>query len=264
MIRNLNHRKISNQVVESLDLDAKTFLNNSGLVDLAIRFEVNNFFISLKSLGLYDKIKAGWLHAGDTYDKQKLNIKNPIDSDAAYRLTNLNTGGTSRFTDVNGTTEIQDTHFNMDNELDVSSCGATITSGGQLSSSEGSRIAFGAIQPSKRFSIIITTGSIGVFRISSQIVPTQPNGSGIFTAQSLSSLGTFFRDGVKLTSGTVTGDLPTFSCYLNALNNQGVASNVDARRLQTCLIHEALTDSETISLHSIIDTFEDNLGRKNW
>tara|TARA_R110002049_G_scaffold171705_5_gene338501 strand:- start:52 stop:846 length:795 start_codon:yes stop_codon:yes gene_type:complete len=264
MIRTLNARKTVYQDSFDFDPDALLYLTNSGITNNDIRLNVNTFFLDIKAAGLYDKIKAGWLHSGDTYDKQKLNIKNPIDSDSAYRLTNLNTGGISRFTDVNGTTEIQDTHFNMDNELDVSSCGATITSGGQFFSSEGSRIAFGAIQPSKRFSIIITTGSIGVFRISSQIVPTQPNGSGIFTAQSLSSLGTFFRDGVKLTSGTVTGDLPTFNCYLNALNNQGVASNVDARRLQTCLIHEALTDAETVDLHLIIDTFEASLNRKTW
>jgi hypothetical protein len=247
-----------------LDPDALLYLTNSGIVDPQIIDSVNVLFIELKNSSLYDKIKAGWLHAGDTYDKQKLNIKNPIDSDAAFRLTNLNVGGISRFTDVNGTTEVQDTHFNMSNELDVSSCGATITSGGQFFSSEGNRVAFGAVQPSKRFSIVITNGSIGVFRISSQIVPTQPNGSGIFTAQSSNSLGTYFRDGVKLTSGTVTGSLPTFSCYLNGMNNQGAASNVDARRLQTCLIHEALNDLESVSLHNIIDTFENSLNRKTW
>ena len=67
-----------------LDPDALLYLTNSGIVDPQIIDSVNVLFIELKNSSLYDKIKAGWLHAGNTYNKQKLNIKNPIDSDAAF------------------------------------------------------------------------------------------------------------------------------------------------------------------------------------
>jgi hypothetical protein len=247
-----------------LDPDALLYLTNSGIVDPQIIDSVNVLFIELKNSSLYDKIKAGWLHAGNTYNKQKLNIKNPIDSDAAFRLTNLVTVIDNEL----GSTSAQNTHFIMDDNLDLSSCGTTVTSG---AGTGGSKIVFGAISVNNnnRFSLLMTSGIGGVlaFRITTQRTIPNSDSIGVYTNQKISvTNGNVWKNGSKIINdSSFTGDLPdTQSMYLNAINNKGILGNQDNKRLQTCLIHEGLTDLEVVSLHNIINTFENSLNRKTW
>ena len=154
----------------------------------------------------------------------------------------------------------------MPNELDISNCGTTVTSG---AGTAGGKIAFGARSSgNERFSILITTSaSNGVlaFRINSQVLTSNTDAVGIYTNQKINATeGNVFKNGLKIINDTsITGNLPTNSMYLNALNN-GSISVPDDKRLQTCLIHEGLTDFEVETLHTIIDNFENNLGRKTW
>ena len=244
----------------SFDPDALLYLNNSNIFDLSVRSKVNNFFIDLKANSLYNKIKAGWLFVGNNREKNKLNIIEPFDADNFYRLTTLQ----SRTSNSLGSTDILDTHFIMPNELDISNCGTTVTSG---SGTSGSKIAFGALS-NGRFSLLISTNaSNGVlaFRINSQVTTSNTDAVGIYTNQKINiTEGNVFKNGLKIINDTsITGDLPDVSMYLNAINI-GSVNSPDDKRLQTCLIHEGLTDFEVETLHTIIDDFENNLGRKTW
>ena len=247
-----------------LDPDALLYLTNSGIVDPQIIDSVNVLFIELKNSSLYDKIKAGWLHAGNTYNKQKLNIKNPIDSDAAFRLTNLVTVIDNEL----GSTSAQNTHFIMDDNLDISSCGTTVTSG---AGTGGAKIAFGASSSnnSGRFSLLMATsiGGVLAFRITTQRTAPNSDSIGVYTNQKISATnGNVWKNGSKIINdSSFSGVLPDiYPMYLNAFNQSGSFSNQDNKRLQTCLIHEGLTDLEVVSLHNIINTFENSLNRKTW
>jgi hypothetical protein len=246
----------------TFDLNALLYLNNSKIFDLDVRNKVNNFFIDLKTNSLYNKIKAGWLFVGNDRDKNKLNIINPFDADSFYRLTTLQANTSNNL----GSTDILDTHFILPNELDISNCGTTVTSG---AGTAGGKIAFGALSSgTERFSILITTSATGgvlAFRIQSQIVTSNTDAVGIYTNQKINATeGNVFKNGLKIINDTsITGNLPTNSMYLNAINN-GSINSPDDKRLQTCLIHEGLTDFEVETLHTIIDDFENNLGRKTW
>ena len=246
----------------TFDTDALLYLNNSSIFDLDVRNKVNNFFIDLKTNSIYNKIKAGWLFVGSNRDKNKLNIINPFDADNFYRLTTLQPNISNNL----GSTDILDTHFSMDSELDISSCGTTVTSG---AGTGGSKIVFGALDSgTERFSLLITTSitsGVLAFRIQSQVVTSNTDAVGIYTNQKISATqGNVFKNGVKIINDTnISGNLPTRTMYLNAMNNGGINSP-DDKRLQTCLIHEGLSDTEVSTLHTIIDNFENNLGRKTW
>jgi len=248
----------------TFDPDALLYLNNSNIFDLSVRSKVNNFFIDLKTNSLYNKIKAGWLFVGNDRDKNKLNIIEPFDADNFYRLTTLQANTSNNL----GSTDILDTHFIMPNELDISNCGTTVTSG---AGTDGGKIAFGAFISStlERFSLLITTSTTNgvlAFRINSQVTVSNTDAIGIYTNQKISTTqGNVFKNGLKIINDTnITGNLPNISMYLNALNSDGTISLPDNKRLQTCLIHEGLNDFEVETLHTIIDNFENNLGRKTW
>ena len=215
---------------------------------------------SKKLYSIYNKIKAGWLFVGNDRDKNKLNIIDPFDADNFYRLTTLQANASNNL----GSTDILDTHFILPNELDISNCGTTVTSG---AGTAGSKIAFGALS-NGRFSILISTSASNgllAFRINSQVTTSNTDTVGIYTNQKINATeGNVFKNGLKIINDTnITGDLPDVSMYLNALNFGGISSP-DDKRLQTCLIHEGLTDFEVETLHTIIDNFENNLGRKTW
>ena len=221
-----------------------------------------SLFVDLKTNSIYSKIKAGWLFVGSNRDQNKLNIINPFDADNSYRLTTLQVNTSNNL----GSTDILDTHFSMPSELDISSCGTTVTSGvGAIAG----KIVFGALDSgTERFSLLVTTSTTSgvlAFRIQSQVVAGNTDTVGIYTNQKISATqGNVFKNGVKIINDTnMSGNLPTRTMYLNAMNN-GSINSADDKRLQTCLIHEGLSDTEVSTLHNIIDNFENNLGRKTW
>jgi hypothetical protein len=98
-------------------------------------------------------------------------------------------------------------------------------------------------------------------------VASNSDSIGVYTNQKISAAnGNVWKNGSKIINdSSFSGVLPdTYPMYLNAFNQSGSFSNQDNKRLQTCLIHEGLTDLEVVSLHNIINTFENSLNRKTW
>lgn len=69
-----------------LDPDAVAFLTAAGITDATITTAINTLVIQLKSFGIWTKMKAIYPFVGGTATTHKFNLKNPVDSDAAFRL----------------------------------------------------------------------------------------------------------------------------------------------------------------------------------
>lgn len=74
-------------VIAELDPDAQAFLTATGITDPTITSAINTFVIDLKSAGIWSKMLALYPFVGGTATTHKYNLINPVDSDAAYRLT---------------------------------------------------------------------------------------------------------------------------------------------------------------------------------
>ena len=112
------------------DIDATAYLNalaipNDGnvfspytLTGSQIWTLTNNLFVGLKTDGIYTKIKAMYPMLGGTASLHKFNAVNPLDTDAAFRLT-FNGGWTHSATGAkgNGVDGYAETHFNPRTEL---------------------------------------------------------------------------------------------------------------------------------------------------
>jgi hypothetical protein len=76
----------------AFDADAATYLNavlvagGTGITS-TVSAATNTMFVSLKSAGLYTKIDALYPFLGGTASSTKWNAKNPVDTNAAYRIT---------------------------------------------------------------------------------------------------------------------------------------------------------------------------------
>ena len=74
-----------------LDPDAQAFLNAAGITDATITTAIETIVIQLKAIGVWSKLKAIYPFVGGTATTHKFNLKNPADTNAAFRL--VFTGG---------------------------------------------------------------------------------------------------------------------------------------------------------------------------
>jgi len=70
-----------------LDPDAQAFLNAAGITDATITTAIDTLVIQLKAIGVWTKMKAIYPFVGGTATTHKFNLKNPADTNAAFRLS---------------------------------------------------------------------------------------------------------------------------------------------------------------------------------
>lgn len=76
------------------DADAQAYFTaNTAITNAADKNAINTFYLGLKSDGIYTKIKAMYLPIWGSAASSKWNLVNPLDTDAAFRLT-FSTGWT--------------------------------------------------------------------------------------------------------------------------------------------------------------------------
>src|SRR6476660_9875225 len=69
------------------DADALKFFDSAGITDLTQKSAINNFVKKLKDSSLWTKFVAIYPMTGGTAASTMLNLKDPRNSDGAYRLT---------------------------------------------------------------------------------------------------------------------------------------------------------------------------------
>lgn len=111
------------------DNDAYAFLEAAQITDTATRTGINNFVKNLKSNNLWNKISGLYPLVGGTMYSEKFNLKDPRDTDSAYRLNfvtgqGYNDGGNVYKTFFNnngvifwGSGDYADTFINAKNNL---------------------------------------------------------------------------------------------------------------------------------------------------
>jgi hypothetical protein len=78
-------RSIGTQTVS--DADAQAFVTAADIQDKVEADAINNLVIGMKADGLWSKMKAVYPFVGGTASSHKFNLKNPLDTDAAFRMT---------------------------------------------------------------------------------------------------------------------------------------------------------------------------------
>jgi hypothetical protein len=106
----------------TLDTDVQAFVTAASIVDATQQNAVNTLVTSLKSAGIWTKMKALYPFVGGSATSHKFNLKDPRDLDAAYRLV-FNGGWvhSSNGALPNGTTGWATTYFNPVTQLTTQS-----------------------------------------------------------------------------------------------------------------------------------------------
>lgn len=277
---NLISKKRGSVVTTPLDTDAQAFLTATSITDATIKSAINQLVIDLKFYNIWDKLYFLHPYVGGTATTHKFNLKNPVDSNSAFRLSFI--GGwthTSTGALPNGTNAYADTFVSPNtylNNIDLSSFGyysrtnSVVTSEYVMGSNSGSTNAACALIIRRNTNL---RSAISDFNSNTNFRAAQDtnslNGSGLFSGSQQGNSIKLYRNGVPVVTNTVTtlnaslGSLPVVIGAIRSLS--GATPIIGGYTNKECALDFAgkkLTDIEMLDLNTIIQSFQTTLNRQ--
>ena len=254
------------------DVDAIAYINASS--NTLFQDVIDDAFKGLKTQGLYNKIQAFYPFLGTTQAQHKWNAKNPQDTNAAFRLQFFGGGTHSDLGyQCNGTNAYANTFLVPSAIQNVNSNGLTVTVGTNNSVIPTDAWEIGAYISNTQCSLLTSRNNNTTFLRQTGLNTTTyalqsgiNDAKGVYTGtKTASNLHKLIRNKSVIATGTGGGILPTNNIFIGTISvNTNPNTSYSSQRMQFTAIHEGLTDSEVVALHTIIDNFESAIGRKTW
>lgn len=252
----------------SLDADALAFITAASITDATQKSAVNKLVKDLKSANIWTKLKAVYPFVGGTAAQHKFNLKDPRDSNDAFRLT-FNGGGTHSATGYQGnslngyantflspstTLTTNNIHYSYYNRTNISEFRYDM--GSQQSSP--TRAVVGALSwfdlGANRFFFAINSNE-------KDIVNSDPRKFFIANKTAAGSLSGFINT-TKTTYAVTDSALPAIPIFINARNLNGTNDIASSKECAFASIGDGLTDTEAANFYTAVQTFQTTLGRQ--
>jgi len=249
-------RSIGTQTVS--DADAQAFVTAASITDQVQATAVNNLVIGLKADGLWTKMAAIYPFVGGTAASHKFNLKNPLDTDAAYRLV-FNGGWTHSSTGAlpNGTNAFADTKLNAStvlasfnsNHISYYSRTQNLTDSANMGGGSGS--AYLTLERSTQWN--------GNTFLNFAVDPTTSLFINTRTANNVQKL---YRNGSQLGStNTATSTISANAALYLGARNIGGGNQYSVRECALASIGDGLSDAESANLYTRVQTYQTALSR---
>jgi hypothetical protein len=251
-----------------LDPDAESFLNASGIIDSPTILAINSLVLDIKESGAWSKLQAIYPLIGTSELTSKFNLKNPIDSDSAFRLV-FNGGWTFSASGItpNGT----DAYINTKWTPSVNLVSADNFSFGVYTpdDTDAVSIEIGVLSVVHNYAFLRAyTQTYFYFGSSGYMLINKPGPMryrGLFIFSRIDSLTSkAYIDGAKLTDTpdySGSADLATGPFYLGARNTGGSPSHFSQKELSFAFMGEGLNDIESKSFYSAVELYQVRMGR---
>jgi hypothetical protein len=248
-----------------LDPDAAAFLTAAGITTPSIIFAINTLVLDLKGFGLWTKMKAIYPFVGGTATTHKFNLKDPQDTNAAFRLSFVGgwthsangalPNGTNAYAD---TFFIPDTHFNGNTDIHVSYYSGTNSVG-------GNRIDMGVIQgsPTRTTDLTSSYSTLGAF--------TELSGATFLSFANTDTRGHYIGNRVGnemrlVKNGVVQaqnlsstpGGLPNINIRVGQRNNDHYSN----RQCRLSSIGDGMSVTELSNYYTAVQAFQTTLSRQ--
>jgi hypothetical protein len=253
----------------SCPADALAFIAAAGITDTTQKQAICTLVSDLQTYGIWTKMKAIYPFVGGTATTHKYNLKDPQDTNAAFRLV-FNGGWThsSNGAKPNGTNAFANTFLSPSGFLSLNNTSISYYSRENLSYT-GSPIAVfstgnGLLLLSPRTDPGVPTDNSGV---NNTVTSTSPatRRDGLFTASRIISTSfKVYRNSVIYRNSTITStSLSTANLYVGARNNNNsTLSQYSALQCAFASIGEGLTDTEAANLYTAVQAYQTTLGRQ--
>jgi hypothetical protein len=256
---------------EIVDSDALSFINVTETLTTTEQLAINQLVVDLKNAGLWTKMNAIYPFVGGTADTHKWNLKNPQNTDAAYRMGFLGGGWTHNANGItgNGSSSYGQTYMNANTQLNGGNGQndahaflyfRTVTARG------GADMGCSNASPARAFNANSRNASnlSGRACMTADVVTTFSTTatSGVFGMSRLNSSNYIhFINKSKQTVTQSSATPPNLNILLQAQNRDGTIQNFQNRNVALFTLGAGLTSDEIDSLVDINATFQTTLGR---
>lgn len=249
------------------DPDAQLFITATGISGTNAT-AINQLVINLKAANIWTKMKAIYPMVGLNSTTYKFNLKNPIDSNAAYRLAFFG-GGTFSANGYHpgGVNGYADTFLNSSLNLNMNNAHLSYYSRTQTISTTQSDIGNNVNAPPMTAFIAstntINVGYYGDSTFSTTQTISDKRGFVISSRTSPTSLKLYNNGSLTNTqTGTNTTSPPNLNLFIGARNNSNTADVYSTKELAFASIGDGLTDAEALAFYNAVQTFNTTLGRQ--
>ena len=248
-----------------VDADAQLFITNAAITDTTQKAAIDKLVVDLKTYGIWTKMKALYPFVGGTAAQHKFNLKNPLDTDAAFRLV-FNGGWTHSSTGAlpNGTNAYADTLLrpNLIQSLNSNSIGAY---SGNVSNSTGGSI-MGAFNSGGGKSTIFNTSTFLLTRLNDNPISSAISGDiGLLMASRTGATTTkLYKNTTLLATGNSGGSvLPDYKIFLSniSLNGDLPYTEYSINQLRLAFVGDGFDSTEQANLYTAVQTFQTTLSR---
>ena len=247
------------------DVDAQKYIDSAGITNATEKTAICNCVKQLKDSSVWTKLDAIYPYLGSTSASCKWNLKNPVNSDTAFRLT-FSGGWTFSSTGAlpNGVNAYANTYWNS-----VANAGTTNASMGvylRTNTADGGKCDIGFLRssPTATCGLFPRFGNEFYAAINNNVYTSVANtNSSGFYAVSVLTLDNIVmhRNGTntaKVLPSTLNGNLNVF---LGARNLDGAPVLYSDREHIIDFLGDGLTSAELIKLYNIFTTFKTSVGR---
>lgn len=255
------------QKTPAYDSDAQAFFTASGLTGATNLTAINNLVVALKGYGIWTKMKAIYPFIGGTAALHKWNLKDPQDTNAAFRLV-FSGGWTHSVTGAlpNGTNAYANTYISPNTSLLLNSTHLSYYSRTNVNLTQ---VEIGCFDNTGAYTIIeARTANVSYFLTNtSTISGVADTNSAAFYIGNRTALNVTngFRNNVKIfNASTASTFRPVNNIYIGAANNaSSVAQYFSTKECAFASIGDGLTDTESANLYTAVQAFNTTLGRNN-
>ena len=258
-------------IIPGDDADAQAFITAAGITDTTQQSAINTLVTNLKSYGIWTKMKAIYPFVGGTANAHKFNLKNPVDSNAAFRLV-FGGGWTHSSNGVlpNGTTAYADTFFNpVSQSSTLNSFFLSVYS--KTNSNIGFPYDIGNADnwaSGAKFTGIITRYAYGQRYISvgdnaySTQNPETDSRAFYCGGTNGSSNQRLYKNGVSVLSGT-SQQIGFSNCniYISAVNTLSSIQGYSNKQLAFASLSDGLSETDAANFYRAVQIFQSTLGR---
>jgi hypothetical protein len=249
------------------DPDAQAFITATSITNSTQQNAINQLVLDLKGYSIWTKFSAIYPFVGGTSTTHKFNLKNPLDTDAAFRLV-FNGGWTHSSTGAtpNGTNAYADTKLNPSSSLNLNSTHFSFYS---RTNSNGVEVEFGVTDNNSRTNLLeIRTSGITYIAVNSQATYTtysDTDSRAFYIAnRTASNVVNSWRNSTKKATGTTASSvLVNGNMWISAFNNIPNQNLLyySTKQCAFASIGDGLTDTEAANFYTAVQAFQTTLSR---
>jgi len=245
--------------------ETNAFIFNGGITDATQISAVNTLVTTLKTAGVWTKMKAVYPMVGGTANSHKFNLVNPVDTDAAYRLV-FNGGWTHSSSGAlpNGSNAYGDTFLIPSTALSQNNSHISVYSRTNVDSA----YTIGTNSGAPNF-----TNAIGIYPKSSNSFWAAVNQGSFYSISNTDAKGFFLakrtlsttfvmqKNSTQTSVNFNSSGLSTFKITLGALNSGG-SFFYGSNEIAFATIGDGLTDAEATTFYNAVQAFQTTLNRQ--